>query len=116
MDPAIISREHTAQHLAVAPAVLLRYEACGLVTAVKAGATIGYGPSEIRRLWTIVSLQRDLGINVAGVEAVLKLQARLDELHKRLEDLADQWSDALEMQVENTTESEILVVTPEPSP
>jgi MerR family transcriptional regulator/heat shock protein HspR len=116
MDPAIVSREQVAQHLAVAPAVLLRYEACGLVTAVKAGAAVGYGPSEIRRLWTIVSLQRDLGINVAGVEAVLKLQAHLDELHKRLEDLADQWSEALEMQLENNTEHETLVATPEPSP
>ena len=40
------------------------------------GAT---GPAEIRRIWTIVSYQRDLGINLAGVEAILKLRDHMDE-------------------------------------
>jgi MerR family transcriptional regulator/heat shock protein HspR len=49
---------------------------------------VGYGPSEIRRLWSILSLQRDLGVNLAGVEAIMRLRAHFDELHRCLSDLA----------------------------
>ena len=50
----------------------------------------GYGPAEIRRLWTIVSYQRDLGINLAGVEAVLRLFDRMVAVHRRVGGLADE--------------------------
>ena len=45
----------------------------------------GYGPAEIRRVWTIVSCQRDLGINLAGVEVVLRLRDHLEDVHRRLQ-------------------------------
>jgi MerR family transcriptional regulator/heat shock protein HspR len=96
MSRAIVPREQVAERLAVAPGVLIRYESLGLVRAVRSGTEEGYGPEEIRRAWTIVSLQRDLGINLAGVEAILKLRAHLDELHRRLDQLAHEWHEALE--------------------
>ncbi len=74
MSERIIPREHAANSLSVTTRVLLRYESLGLVHTLREGEIEGYGPSEIRRLWTIVSLQRDLGVNLAGVEAVLKLR------------------------------------------
>ena len=80
--PPVYPRELVAEHLSVAPRVLLRYERRGLVAAVQTDAgEIGYGPAEIRRLWTILSLQRDLGVNLAGVEAILRLRAHVDRLH-----------------------------------
>lgn len=84
----IVSRQQAAEHLAVASTLLFRYEARGLVRAVRRGDVEGYGPAEVRRLGTIVSLQRDLGINLAGVEAVLKLHNHLRMVHRRLDDLA----------------------------
>ena len=45
----------------------------GLVQSVHDGSVHGYEPAQIRRLWTIVSFQRDLGINLAGVEVILQL-------------------------------------------
>jgi MerR family transcriptional regulator/heat shock protein HspR len=78
----IYPRELVAEHLSVTPRLLLRYEARGLVTAVRGDTgEVGYGPSEIRRLWTILSLQRDLGVNLAGVEAILRLRSHVDRLH-----------------------------------
>jgi MerR family transcriptional regulator/heat shock protein HspR len=96
MDFTILPRELVAEHLAIAPAVLLRYEAHGLLHAQRAAGVEGYGPVEIRRLWTIVSLQRDLGINLAGVEAIMKLRAQLDDVRRGLAHLADELRDALE--------------------
>ena len=96
MRPTIIPREEVAAHMAVAPSVLFRYEARGLVQCAREGTVEGYRPSEIRRLWTILSLQRDLGINLAGVEAILKLHDHVEQLHKHLSDLAARLQHELE--------------------
>jgi MerR family transcriptional regulator/heat shock protein HspR len=92
----LIPREQVAQQFDVATTVLVRYEAAGLVQAERTGDVEGYGPAEIRRLWTILSLQRDLGINLAGVEAILKLRAHMGELHRRLDLLAAELRDLLD--------------------
>lgn len=87
-QPPIISRDEVARRLSVPVRVLVRYEARGLVGVARDGAVEGYAPAEIRRLSSIVSYQRDLGMNLAGVEAVLKLRAYLADLHRQLGDLA----------------------------
>ena len=73
----------------VSTATLLRWEGRGLVRAVREGDVEGYGPVEIRRLWTILTFQRDLGINLAGIEVILRLRERdADATHARLDQLA----------------------------
>jgi MerR family transcriptional regulator, heat shock protein HspR len=96
MTPPIIPREQVAQNLSVPTRLLIRYEAHGLVHPVRQGAVEGYEPAEIRRIWTILSCQRDLGINLAGVEAILKLHDHLAEVHRQLDVLARQLREALE--------------------
>ena len=94
---SIIAREVVAEKLAVSSTVLVRYEARGLLQAVRSGPEVeGYEPEQIRRLWTIVSLQRDLGVNLAGVEMILRLRAHVDEVHRRLQDLAGRLRESLE--------------------
>ncbi|WP_422924640.1 chaperone modulator CbpM [Singulisphaera sp. PoT] len=88
MSESIISRDEVAAKLRVTPQVLIRYEARGLVQVVREGRIEGYAPAEIRRIWTIVSCQRDLGINLAGVEAILKLRDHMGEVHRQLDGLA----------------------------
>ena len=46
MRPPIIPREQVAEHLAVPTRLLIRYEARGLVRAVREGSVIGYEPAE----------------------------------------------------------------------
>ena len=103
---SIIPREHAARQLSVSTTVLRRYEARGLVCAVRVEDVEGYEPVEIRRLWTIVSLQRDLGINLAGVEAVLRLRDHVDELHRRVRALAYDLRDALDDEEEGDRANE----------
>ena len=86
--PSIIPREEAAERLSVPVRVLVRYEARGLVHPVRAGAVEGYGPAEIRRLWSILTYQRDLGINLAGVEALLRLRDHMAEVHRQVGQLA----------------------------
>ena len=96
MTRAIIPRDLVARELSVSPRILLRYEALGLVRVVREGQDEGYEPAQIRRLWTIVSFQRDLGINLAGVELILRLCDHLAEVHHRVHDLADELRELLE--------------------
>src|SRR5947209_19870535 len=96
MNPTILPRDHVAHHFAVSTTTLLRYEGRGLVQAVRQGDVEGYGPAEIRRLWTILTFQRDLGINLAGVEVILRLRDQMNSTRERLDRLARLLSETLE--------------------
>ena len=88
INPTIWPREHVAEKLTVSTSTLLRWEARGLVKAVRQGDLEGYGPVEIRRVWTILSFHRDLGINLAGIEVILRLRDEMAATHARLDRLA----------------------------
>ncbi|WZO96307.1 chaperone modulator CbpM [Isosphaeraceae bacterium EP7] len=96
MTPNFIARDEVAEHLSVTTAVLRRYEARGLVHPVRRGELEGYETREVGRLWTIVTCQRDLGVNLAGVEAILKLRDHLDDVHRRIALLASELNTALD--------------------
>lgn len=93
---AFLSRDMVAARLAVPASLLVRYEARGLVHMVRQGSVEGYEPAEIRRVWAVVSLHRDLGINLAGIEAVLRLRSQLEQVHERLGRLAKEMQAALD--------------------
>jgi MerR family transcriptional regulator/heat shock protein HspR len=97
MTSRIIPRDLAARELAISAQTLVQYETLGLVRAVTQDAVQGYEPSEIHRLWTIVSFQRDLGINLAGVEVILRLSDHLSEVHRRVQQLADELRESLEV-------------------
>ena len=96
MEPSILPRDLVAHHLSISTRTLLRYESRGLVQAVRQGDVEGYGPSVIRRLWTILTFQRDLGINLAGVEVILRLRDQMNSTSARLDRLARTLRESLE--------------------
>ena len=90
------TRDYVAEHLGIPARAIQLYEARGLVQATHSETEgDGYGPAEIRRIWTIVTYQRDLGVNLAGVEAILHLSGQLEQLHRRLRVFADSLDDAI---------------------
>ena len=106
MSEPFYPREVVASKLSISTATLLRYESRGLIHAKQGGSgeVVGYGPVEVRRLWMIVTFQRDLGINLAGVEVILRLrdqiddaQAHLHRLARNLQGLVDLDAEASEM-------------------
>jgi MerR family transcriptional regulator, heat shock protein HspR len=96
MTRRIIPREIVARELSVSTKALARYESLGLVRAVHEGPLEGFEPAQIRRLWSIVSYQRDMGINLAGVEVILHLVDHLSQVHRRVNDLAHEFRALLE--------------------
>lgn len=98
MNPTLLPREQVADRLGVTSRVLISYERRGPVRADRDGEVEGYAPAQVRRLWTVLSLHRDAGINLAGIEAILQLQAQMDQLCQRLRLLADQLDEAIEVE------------------
>jgi MerR family transcriptional regulator, heat shock protein HspR len=96
MTRRIIPREIVARELSVSTKVLARYESLGFVRAIHDGPLEGYEPAQIRRLWSIVSYQRDMGINLAGVEVILQLVDHLSQVRRRVNDIAQEFRTLLE--------------------
>ena len=70
------------------PQTLRIYEAKGLVRPQRtAGNTRLYSDLDLERLRAIQRLTTELGLNLAGVETVLKLEGEMQRLHARLEGL-----------------------------
>ena len=92
----LLPRDLVAEQLAIPPKTLVRYERLGLVHVAHDGQAEGYEPSQVRRLWMIASFQRDLGINLAGVEVILRLCDHMSKVHHRLDDLAQELTQILE--------------------
>ena len=67
------------------------YERVGLVMPSRSeGRRRLYSPSEIDRLRRIKTLTEDMGINLAGVEVVLRLMGRLTEMEDEMARLRDE--------------------------
>ena len=96
MSDTILRREAVAEGLAIAPETLEHYERLGFIHCTEESGVVGYAPAEVRRIWSILSYQRDLGVNLAGVEMVLRLRDRMDALHLRLAELARALEGALD--------------------
>ena len=80
-----------AERYNIHPQTLRLYEREGLIKPARtAGNTRLYGQDEIRKLELILALTRDLGVNLAGVEVILNLQASIDLAREAL-DRADDY-------------------------
>jgi MerR family transcriptional regulator/heat shock protein HspR len=69
-----------AERYNIHPQTLRLYEREGLIKPARtSGNTRLYGTDEIRKLEMILTLTRDLGVNLAGVEVVLRLAQMMND-------------------------------------
>lgn len=68
------------------PQTLRLYEREGLLLPSRSvGNTRLYEDSDLERLEIILSLTRELGVNLAGVEIILNMRAKMDEMRHEFE-------------------------------
>lgn len=72
------------------PQTLRLYERKGLISPKRQGKNRLYSQKDIERLLFIQKLTQELGVNLAGVEIITKLQNEIDEMEKLLEGLRNQ--------------------------
>jgi MerR family transcriptional regulator/heat shock protein HspR len=79
-----------SRRYAIHPQTLRMYEREGLIQPDRTeGKTRLYGPETIERLEIILTLTRDLGVNLAGVEVILNMKERLENLQQTADRLVD---------------------------
>ena len=77
-----------ADMLNVHPQTLRFYEKKGLVRPSRTeGQTRMYSVEDVEEIARLLRLTRDLGVNLAGVEIVLKMRRRMLDMQKQIEDL-----------------------------
>ncbi|MBN9503316.1 MAG: hypothetical protein BGO01_14910 [Armatimonadetes bacterium 55-13] len=75
-----------AQLCGVHPQTLRQYERLGLVVPARVGAKNRlYSEADIRRVRRIQRLTQDMGVNLAGVELILKLLDDMEEIRVDME-------------------------------
>jgi len=79
-----------AERYNIHPQTLRLYEREGLIKPARtAGNTRLYGEDEIHKLEMILTLTRDLGVNLAGVEVILNMQNALEDAREALDRAED---------------------------
>jgi MerR family transcriptional regulator/heat shock protein HspR len=78
-----------AERYDIHPQTLRLYEREGLLRPARsAGNTRLYDEEALRRLELILTLTRDMGVNLAGVELILRLREQLDQAREERDQLA----------------------------
>jgi MerR family transcriptional regulator/heat shock protein HspR len=78
------------------PQTLRIYEQKGLIRPRRtAGGTRLYSEADVERLRLIQQLTNDLGLNLAGVEHVLRLEDELRKMQRRMQRLEREMRDAI---------------------
>jgi MerR family transcriptional regulator, heat shock protein HspR len=102
-----------AEMFDIHPQTLRLYEREGLLKPSRSeGNTRLYEDSDIERLEVILSLTRDLGVNLAGVEIILNMREKMDAMQKEFERFFEYLranAGEFSQHVENFSESEALI-------
>ncbi len=79
-----------AERYGIHPQTLRLYEREGLIKPTRsAGNTRLYDEEAIRRLEIILTLTRDLGVNLAGVEVILNMREQMERMQGEVDRLLD---------------------------
>lgn len=68
------------------PQTLRLYERAGLLTPSRSqGNTRLYTDQDLERLEVILTLTRDMGVNLAGIEIILNMRDKMSEMQQQME-------------------------------
>jgi MerR family transcriptional regulator/heat shock protein HspR len=95
------------------PQTLRLYEREGLLKPSRSmGNTRLYTDTDLSRLEVILSLTRDLGVNLAGVEIILNMREKMDAMQQEFERFFEylrEHASEFSHQVEQISETEALI-------
>lgn len=85
-----------AKILSIHPQTLRQYEKEGLIEPSRTDGKMRlYSQKDIDKIKVILRLTRDLGVNLAGVDIILRLKDKLDELDILIETLQQQRNESV---------------------
>jgi len=85
-EPKYVMISVVSERYSIHPQTLRLYEREGLIKPARsAGNTRLYDEEALRRLEIILTLTRELGVNLAGVEVILNMKERMDKMQGDLD-------------------------------
>ena len=79
-----------AENYDIHPQTLRLYEREGLLKPSRSeGNTRLYTQEDLERLELILNLTRDLGVNLAGVEVILNMRQRVEEMQREMQEFVE---------------------------
>jgi MerR family transcriptional regulator/heat shock protein HspR len=80
-----------ASMLDIHPQTLRQYERDGLIKPSRTeGRMRLYSQRDIDKMKMMLRLTRDLGVNIAGVDIILRLKEQMEEMEREIEDLKNE--------------------------
>lgn len=80
--------------LNIHPQTLRQYERDGLITPSRTSGRMRlYSQRDIDRMKMILRLTRDLGVNIAGIDIILRLKEQMEDMECEIERLKDELRD-----------------------
>lgn len=77
-----------AEMVKIHPQTLRMYEKKGLIRPSRTeGKTRMYSAEDVEEIARVTRLARDLGVNLAGIEIILKMRRRMLDMQAQIEDL-----------------------------
>jgi MerR family transcriptional regulator/heat shock protein HspR len=84
-----------SEMLRVHPQTLRLYEKEGLISPQRTRKQRLYSESDVERLNFILELTRELGVNKAGVDIILRMRHRMEAMQQEMEKMMDNLEDEL---------------------
>ena len=79
-----------AESYDIHPQTLRLYERLGLLKPSRSeGNTRLYTDDDLQRLEIILSLTRELGVNLAGVEVILNMREKMEKMQQQVEEMVE---------------------------
>ncbi len=87
------------------PQTLRIYEREGLVRPSRTvGNTRLYSEEDLLRIEMITHLTRELGVNLAGVEVILNMRERMEDMHRQMEEMVKVMRSRMEDEIKDMEE------------
>jgi MerR family transcriptional regulator, heat shock protein HspR len=79
-----------AESYQIHPQTLRLYERLGLLKPSRSdGNTRLYTDDDLKRLEVILTLTRELGVNLAGVEVILNMREKMEQMQRQVEEIIE---------------------------
>ena len=100
-----------SEMLGIHPQTLRLYEREGFIKPKRSGGnTRLYSEEDVEKLEMILRLTRELGVNLAGVEVILSMRERMEQMQREMEDTILRLSEELSREIRRREEQRNALV------
>jgi MerR family transcriptional regulator, heat shock protein HspR len=100
-----------SEMLGIHPQTLRIYEREGFIKPKRSGGnTRLYSEEDVERLEMVLRLTRDLGVNLAGVEVILSMREKMEQMQREMEEAIIELRGELEREIARREEARNALV------